>query len=131
MKIDRSIAALLDGFVKDSAAEGIQVIFVKSPVYRPLLDRFTGIPVTDTLFAAIAGKYQVPVLDYYRAPIGLDSTNFYNSSHLNKKGSDPCFVRMGYRRLLENFPPAAIVGSVTHNFSSFTHSPHGFFNTAN
>ena len=41
VKIDRSIAALLDGFVKDSAAEGVQVIFVKSPVYRPLLDRFT------------------------------------------------------------------------------------------
>lgn len=93
-KIDWLIADLLDDLVKDSTDEGVQVVFVKSPVYRPLLDRFTGIPVTDSIFAAIAGKYQVPVLDYYYSPIGLDSTNFYNPSHLNKKGSDLFTARL-------------------------------------
>lgn len=88
VKIDWRIAAQLDSFVNDSFNEGVMTVFVKSPVYRPLLDHFTGIAQTDSIFDAIAEKHHIPVLDFYSSPIGLDSSFFYNPSHLNKKGSE-------------------------------------------
>lgn len=79
---------MLDGFVADVTATGIEVIFVKSPVYHPLIDKFSNISETDSVFSAIADKYNVPVLDYYNCEIAEDSTFFYNPSHLNKKGAE-------------------------------------------
>lgn len=32
----------------------------------------------------VADKYYIPILDYNYHPISLDSTNFYNATHLNK-----------------------------------------------
>ena len=88
VEIDWRIVAQLDSFVNDSYKEGVQIVFVKSPVYQPLFDHFTGIAQTDSIFDAIAEKHHLPVLDYYSSPIGLDSSFFYNPSHLNKKGSE-------------------------------------------
>ena len=88
VEVDSLIVTQIDRFVKDSKNEGIQVIFVKAPVYRPLLNHFSGIFLTDSIFASIANKYNVPILDYYYSPLGLDSLNFYNPSHLNKEGSE-------------------------------------------
>lgn len=88
VEIDWGIVAQLDSFVNESINEGVRIVFVKSPVYRPLLDHFAGISQTDSIYNAIAGEYHIPVLDYYYSPIGLDSSFFYNPSHLNKKGSE-------------------------------------------
>ena len=88
VEIDWDIVPQLDSFVKRSSDEGIQVIFVKSPVYRPLMDHFSGIEVIDSIYTSIADRYHVPILNYYYSPIGLDSTNFCNPSHLNKKGAE-------------------------------------------
>lgn len=87
VEIDRNVVNQIDCFVKRSAEEGIQVVFVKSPVYRPLFDHFIGINQSDSIFSSIALNNNIPILDYYYSPIGLDSTNFYNPSHLNTKGS--------------------------------------------
>lgn len=87
-EIDWDVVPRLDGFVRRSSDEGIKVIFVKSPVYRPLMDHFSGIPVTDSIFTSIADRYHIPILDYYYSPIGLDSANFCNPSHLNAKGAE-------------------------------------------
>ncbi len=86
--IDWRIVTQLDSFVNDSFNEGVRIVFVKSPVYRPLLDHFKGIAQTDSIFNAIADKHHLPILDFYFSPIGLDSSFFYNPSHLNKKGSE-------------------------------------------
>lgn len=88
VEIDEGIVAQLDDFVRESSEEGIRVVFVKSPVYQPLYDHFSGIPVTDSIYSSIADKYHIPVLDYYESPIGQDSTYFYNPSHLNEKGAE-------------------------------------------
>lgn len=88
VEIDWDVVPQLDGFVKQSSDEGIQVVFVKSPVYRPLMDHFSGIAITDSIYTSIADRYHVPILDYYYSLIGLDSTNFCNPSHLNKKGAE-------------------------------------------
>lgn len=88
VRINWNIVEALDGFMENSETDGIHVIFVKSPVYQPLYNHFSGIQLTDSIFASIAEKYKVPILDYYYSPIGLDSTYFYNPSHLNTKGAE-------------------------------------------
>lgn len=87
VEIDLGIVAQLDSFVNDSINENVQIVFVKSPIYRPLLDHFTGISQTDSIFDSIAKKHKIPLLDYYYSSIGSDTSFFYNPSHLNKKGS--------------------------------------------
>ena len=88
VRINVEVVNLLDTFVRKSNEEGVKLVFVKSPVYHLLMDYFVGIPQTDSIFASIAGRYGVPVLDYYDSPIGKDSTLFYNPSHLNAKGAE-------------------------------------------
>jgi len=86
--LDTSLVSLLDGFVRKSQEEGIQVVFVKSPVYTPALDSFVDLDTFDSTLAEIADRYKIPVLDYTRAPFCSDSTFFYNASHLNRRGSE-------------------------------------------
>ena len=87
--ISAEIVGKLEDFVEAAEEEGIQVVFVKAPFYRPLLERFSDVArATDSIFVSIADRHQVPILDYYYSPVGLDSTNFYNPSHLNAKGAE-------------------------------------------
>ena len=86
--INTDVIDLLDSFVSSACDEGISVFFVKSPVYIPLFSRFGNVTETDSIFNGIAGKYNVPVLDYYYSDVSADSTNFTNSSHLNGRGAE-------------------------------------------
>lgn len=78
----------LDTFVKESCAEGIQVVFVKQPVYHTLMSKIANVHETDSVFESIARKYNVPILDYYNRLVNHDSTCFITAVHLNKKGSE-------------------------------------------
>jgi hypothetical protein len=86
--IDSLLLGLLYDFAKQSYEEGIQVFFVKSPVYERLTDKFRNISISDSIFTEVSEKYNCILLDYYYSEISKDSTNFYNPSHLNKKGSE-------------------------------------------
>lgn len=86
--IDRNIANNLDTFCKDLSGSNITVVMVKSPVYHLLYEKFAGIGISDSVYNSISKKYGIPILNYYNSPINMDSTNFYNPSHLNKKGSE-------------------------------------------
>lgn len=78
----------LEMFVKSSIEEGIKIIFVKYPFYAPIRYKFNCINQCDSIFEAISGKYRIPIIDYYYSSISMDSTNYFNPTHLNKKGSD-------------------------------------------
>ena len=88
VEIDWNVVKELEDFVAASEDEGIQVVFVKAPVLRPLLEQLSDISLTDSIYVSIARRHHVPVLDYYYSSIGLDSTYFYNPSHLNAMGAD-------------------------------------------
>lgn len=79
---------MLDSFVKESCAKGVQVVLVKQPVYHALMLRIANVHETDSVFESIARRYDVPVLDYYNRLINQDSTCFLTPFHLNKKGSE-------------------------------------------
>ena len=86
--IDKEAAGLLDSFVQRLCNEGVKVVFVKSPVYQPLMEKFENIQESDSVFASISNRYGIPVLSYYYSNICFDKSYFYNPSHLNKKGSE-------------------------------------------
>ena len=86
--INMEAVDLLDSFVQRLCDDGIKIVFVKSPVYQPLMDRFENIEESDSVYASISRKYGIPVLNYYYSDICADSSNFYHPSHLNKKGSE-------------------------------------------
>jgi hypothetical protein len=86
--VDWKAVELLDSFARGSIKDGQNVVFVKSPVYFPLREKFVNIEQSDSIFEAISKKYDIPILDYYFSTVCMDSTNFYNPGHLNKKGSE-------------------------------------------
>jgi hypothetical protein len=86
--IDKEAAGLLDSFAQRLCNEGVKIVFVKSPVYQPLMEKFENIQESDSVFASISNRYGIPVLSYYYSNICFDKSYFYNPSHLNKKGSE-------------------------------------------
>lgn len=85
---DPRAIALLDSFAKRTNDEGVRLVFVKSPVYEPLLSKISNVNESDLIFEKIAEKYQIPILDYYHSAVSQDKTNFMTPGHLNKKGSE-------------------------------------------
>lgn len=81
------VCGTLELFTKHSCEEGIQLVFVKSPVYLPLRDKFANIHQSDSAFESIANRYDIPILDYYFSSVCEDTTNFYSPGHLNQKGA--------------------------------------------
>lgn len=87
-RIDSSSVQLLEAFSARVINEGIGLVFVKSPVYSPLLSHFSNISQSDSIFAYVAKQNGIPIFDFYDCSISQDSSFFYNPSHLNKRGSD-------------------------------------------
>lgn len=85
---DATAAQMMDKFIQDLTADSVLVILMKTPVYLPLRDKFCNIEFSDSVYDSFAQKYNIPVLDFYFEELCSDSTNFYNPSHMNKKGSE-------------------------------------------
>ena len=100
--VDTCQVHLLDSFVANCQAEGIQVFFVKSPVYTPLLDCFEGVEIFDSFLDSVSYQHSIPVLDYSREPFCRDRSFFYDAGHLNTRGS-VTFTRMLCEDLVNDF----------------------------
>lgn len=87
------LADELDLFVCKRKSEGIDVILVEFPEYYQLRRKFSNLDEVEAAFRSIAKRNSVPLLDYSHASICYDTTYYYNSSHLNKLGSE-AFTRL-------------------------------------
>lgn len=92
--IDNDLVVLLEKFAKKVTESGIELAFVKYPAYYSWTQRVENIKVTDSIFETIAAEYDVPILDYYYSGICKDSANYYNFSHLNKKGAELFTIKL-------------------------------------
>ena len=86
--IEKQSVVLFDSFSKQLKEEGIEVVYVKSPFYYQLKAKIANLEQTDSIFDSISRKYNIPILDYYYSDISIDSMNFYNPGHLNKRGAE-------------------------------------------
>lgn len=68
-------------------SNNINLCFVYAPVYIEATRKISNLTEMYNVYQTIATKYDIPILDYNFHTISYDSTNFYNATHLNKKGS--------------------------------------------
>ena len=85
---------MLDSLVDVSCREGINVVFVKSPIYYPLRAKFSNIGQIDSVYQAISQKYNIPILDYSFSGISMDSSCFVNPTHLNCFGAESFTLKL-------------------------------------
>lgn len=79
---------IFNDFIEDVSSKGRNVIFVYSPAYKEFLNKFRHLDRMYQIFADIAKRHNIPVLDYTKDSICNDTSFFYNATHLNKVGAD-------------------------------------------
>lgn len=88
VSIDMKLVNELERFAEECDRENVQLVFVKYPMCYPVTEHVKNLSESDTIFETIAQRYNMPMLDYYYSDITKDSTNYYNYSHLNRKGAE-------------------------------------------
>lgn len=94
ISVEQRAVMLLDSFAAYTCGESIDLVFVKSPVYEPLLGKISNVDESDSIFEKIAKKYQIPILDYYHSAESRDRAYFMTPGHMNKKGSEVFTVQL-------------------------------------
>lgn len=83
-------------FISQHRADGQEVVLVMSPVYHELQERFTNREEMCTRYDSIAKVAGVELINYWSHPMVQDSTYFYNSTHLNKRGANLISERLAH-----------------------------------
>jgi hypothetical protein len=88
VEVDLQIRDLFYKFLGECIENGITPIIVYSPEYAEYRDYVTNREEVISTFKAAAEKYGLVFLDYSNDEISFDKKYFYNSTHLNKEGSE-------------------------------------------
>ena len=89
--------AIFDRYLAQCREEGIQVVMVYAPFYIGAVRKMG--PAVDTMFAlyqSFADKYGCQILNYTYDSISYDTLNFYNASHLNRRGAEMFSSKLSY-----------------------------------
>ena len=81
--------AIFDRYLHRCKEEGIRVVMVYAPIYIGVTEKMGS--AADTMFAIyrqFADRYDYPILNYTFDSICHDTLNFYNASHLNRRGAE-------------------------------------------
>lgn len=84
---------LFDSFLKECRQKNIKVFLIYAPEYAPVHRYFINRDSIFGIYSALSKKYNTPFLDYSKHPLSSERELFYNSQHLNRKGSQK-FSRM-------------------------------------
>ena len=85
--IDSTMLIEFSKFCEEIKSDSIHMCFVYAPLYIEATNKLVNKDDMYEAYQTIANKYNIPILDYNYHAISCDSTNFYNATHLNKKGS--------------------------------------------
>lgn len=81
--------AIFDRYLAQCQREGIRVVMVYAPFYIGATHKMG--PAVDSMFAfyrSFADRYSCDILNYTYDSICYDTLNFYNASHLNRRGAE-------------------------------------------
>ncbi len=81
-------AKLFVDYVTKATEEGIQMIFVYSPIYIGATNKVVDLEQMYSTFNSIAQENNIPILDYTYSSLSYDTTYFSNATHLNKIGAE-------------------------------------------
>ena len=79
---------MFDNYLAQAKAEGIQVLFVHTPIYIGLTRKLDHPKEMFEQYQYFADKYDIPILDYRFMDICYDTTYFYNAMHVNRIGAE-------------------------------------------
>ncbi len=85
-KVDTSSLNKFNCFLKICKEENIKVIFVYTPEFIELQKLTLNRDSIIKIYENFSTKYKVPIFDYSKDSICLDTINFYNSRHMNNIG---------------------------------------------
>lgn len=77
-----------DTFIGEVVASGTKVVFVFAPIYEGVTEKIPDVNYMFEMFAGVSNKYEIPTLNYNDDPICRDTLNFYNATHLNRRGAE-------------------------------------------
>lgn len=83
-----------DAFLCELQNEGVQVVFVSSPIYIEVTERTVNLKDFYFFREHFSKKYNIPVLDYLHDSLCYDTACFYNAMHLNKRGAEMFTVKL-------------------------------------
>jgi hypothetical protein len=86
--IDSSMIQKLEQFINECQENGIRLTLVYSPEYIEGQAFVKNRNEIISIYQYLAHQYNVPFLDYSNDTISKQKQFFYNSEHLNKKGSE-------------------------------------------
>lgn len=85
-EIDTTALRLFDTFIIYCLKEGIQLVFVNTPIYYEANKMHVNQHCIDSIYLSYSQKYKIPFLDYSNDSICLDTLNFFSGTHLNSIG---------------------------------------------
>lgn len=86
---------IFDRYLQQCKQEGIEVVMVYAPFYIGATEKMGS--DADSMFALYQGfadKYGYPILNYTYDSISYDTLNFYNASHLNRRGAEQFSLKL-------------------------------------
>lgn len=86
---------IFDRYLARCQAEGIQVVMVYAPFYIGATRKMG--PAADTMFAlyqSFADRYGCQILNYTYDSLSYDTLNFYNASHMNRRGAEQFSLKL-------------------------------------
>lgn len=86
---------IFDRYLQRCKQEGIEVVMVFAPFYIGATEKMGS--DADSMFALYQGfadKYGYPVLNYTYDSVSYDTLNFYNASHLNRRGAEQFSLKL-------------------------------------
>ena len=86
---------IFDHYLQQCKQEGIEVVMVFAPFYIGATEKMGS--DADSMFALYQGfadKYDYPILNYTYDSISYDTLNFYNASHLNRRGAEQFSLKL-------------------------------------
>lgn len=88
---------IFDRYLAQCQSESIQVVMVYAPFYIGASEKMGS--AVDSMFAfyqQFANRYHCPILNYTFDSICHDTLNFYNASHLNRRGAEQFSLKLAH-----------------------------------
>jgi hypothetical protein len=101
VQIDTSMAVLFNNYIESCLKDSIKVILVYPPIYHESHNYIKNRDDLISLLGSIADRHQIPFIDFSEDELSYSKQYFYNSQHLNKKGSE-LFTKKLINELLKN-----------------------------
>ena len=97
LTVNPEAVEIFDRYLAQCQSEGIQVVMVYAPFYIGATRKMG--PAADTMFAlyqSFADRYGCQILNYTYDSLSYDTLNFYNASHLNRRGAEQFSLKLAH-----------------------------------